>query len=357
MNYWNTTLKGMTEYMPGEQPDNIDEFVKLNTNENPFPPSQKVITAIREEAGDSLRRYPNPNAQKVRETFAEQNGLTPENIFVANGSDEIFTLLFRGFIEKEGLAAFCYPSYALYYTMAEANGIKYEKINFDQDFNVPFDKLLKKKYDMVILCNPNNPTGTGVPLNGIKTFLAKYKGLLVVDEAYVDFYNESAINLIKDYDNLIVTRSFSKSYSLAGLRVGIAVAQDKIIEGFLKLKDSYNVDRLAAAGALAALLDQKAFKYSVEMVKNNKDYMESRLESLGFEIVPSKANFLFVRHPDILSKDLYETLKAKKILIRHHKGPIQENYVRITVGSMMEIKSLVKAIEEILENKGSSENF
>jgi len=348
MKYWNATLKGMTEYMPGEQPDNLDEFIKLNTNENPFPPSQKVIAAIKEEAGDSLRRYPNPNAQKVRETFAEQNSLMPENIFIANGSDEIFTLLFRGFIEKDGLAAFCYPSYSLYYTMAEANGIKYEKINFDEDFNVPFDKFLKKKYDMVILCNPNNPTGTGVPLDGIKAFLEKYKGLLIVDEAYVDFYNESSIHLIKDYDNLIVTRSLSKSYSLAGLRVGIAAAQRELIEGFLKLKDSYNIDRLAAAGALAALLDQKAFKYSVEMVKNNKDYMESRLESLGFDVVPSKANFIFVRHPEISSTNLYEKLKEKKILVRHYKGPIQENYVRITIGSMLEIKSLVKAIEEIL---------
>jgi histidinol-phosphate aminotransferase len=348
MNYWNSTLKGMTEYMPGEQPDNLDEFIKLNTNENPFPPSQKVVSAIREEAGESLRRYPNPNAQKVREAFAEQNGLMPDNIFIANGSDEIFTLLFRGFIERDGLAAFSYPSYALYYTMAEANGVKYDKINLDQDFNVQFDKFLKKRYDLVILCNPNNPTGSGVPVKGIKSFLEKFKGLLIVDEAYVDFYNETAINLVKDYDNLVVTRSFSKSYSLAGLRVGIAVAQSEIIGGFLKLKDSYNVDRLAAAGALAALQDQKALKYSTEMVKNNKDYLENRLESLGFEIVPSKANFVFVRHPDISSGSLYEKLKEKNILIRHYKGPIQENYVRITIGSMLEIKSLVKAIEEIL---------
>ncbi|HEY1405403.1 MAG TPA: histidinol-phosphate transaminase, partial [Spirochaetota bacterium] len=257
-------------------------------------------------------------------------------------------LLFRGFAEHDGLAGFCYPSYSLYYTMSEANAIPYEKITLNDDFSVPFDRLLKKKYDLVILCNPNNPTGSGIPVQEIRSFLGKFKGLLVVDEAYVDFYNESALPLVSEFDNLIVTRSFSKSYSLAGLRIGLAIAQKEIISGFLKLKDSYNVDRLAAVAALAALQDQKYFKYSTEMVRSNKDYLEERLSQLGFEIVPSKANFIFVTHPKMESSEIYARLKEKMILVRYFKGPIQEKYLRITVGTMMEIKKLATVLAEIL---------
>jgi histidinol-phosphate aminotransferase len=350
MKYWNTTLKAMTEYIPGEQPDNLDEFIKLNTNENPFPPSQKVLEAIRTETGEQLRRYPNPTTMNVREAFAELEKMTPDNVFVANGSDEIFTLLFRGFIDKDQTAAFAYPSYSLYYTMAEANGIPYEKIDLDADFNVRFDQFLKKKYAMVILCNPNNPTGRGIPVDEIEAFLKKFKGLCVVDEAYVDFYGETALPLVKQYDNLIVTRSFSKSYSLAGLRIGLALAQKNIIDGFLKLKDSYNVDRLAAAGALAALHDRKNFNYSTGMVRNNKEYLEERLSCLGFDIVPSKANFIFVRHSKATAEELYRKLKEKKILVRHFSGKVQDQYIRITVGTMMEVKELAFRLEEILED-------
>lgn len=350
MKYWNTCLKKMTEYVPGEQPQNLDEYIKLNTNENPFPPSPKVLEAIRKETGEILRRYPSANTDKVREAFASMHNLSTDNVFVANGSDEIFTLLFRGFIDKDEMAAFCYPSYALYYTMAEANDIPYEKVQLTDTFEVPFQKLLAKKYRLIILCNPNNPTGSGIPVSDIRNFVSKYKGLIVVDEAYVDFYNETAIDLVKDFDNIIITRSLSKSYSLAGLRVGLAVANKDIITGFLKIKDSYNVDRLAAAGAYAALLDQKTFKYTTEMVRNNKEYLEEALEGIGFEIVPSKANFIFVKHPDISSGDLYEKLKEKKIIVRHYTGPIQENYIRITIGTMLENKAIVKAVSEILNS-------
>jgi histidinol-phosphate aminotransferase len=348
MKYWNPTLNSMTEYIPGEQPDNIEEFIKLNTNENPFPPSQKVLEAIRNETGEMLRRYPNPNAQKVREAFADIEKISPNNVFVSNGSDEIFTLLFRGFIDNTQTAAFAYPSYSLYYTMAEANGIPYEKIPLDKNFNVQFNLLLKKKYALTILCNPNNPTGRGIPVDEIAEFLSKYKGLCVVDEAYVDFYGETALPLIKKFDNLIVSRSFSKSYSLAGLRIGIAVGQKDLIDGFIKLKDSYNVDRLACAGAAAALLDRKSFIYSTGMVRSNKEYMEERLAALDFEIVPSKANFLFVRHKKVPAAEIYNKLKEHKILVRYFSGSIQEEYLRITVGTMMEIKELARTLETII---------
>ncbi|HNX60127.1 MAG TPA: histidinol-phosphate transaminase [Spirochaetota bacterium] len=348
MNFWNSTLKSMTEYIPGEQPDNVEEYIKLNTNENPFPPSPKVIEAIKSETGEILRRYPNPEAQKVRDEFARLNSIPADNIFVSNGSDEIFTLLFRGFVEHDGLAGFTYPSYSLYYTMSEANAIPYEKITLNDDFSVPFNKLLKKKYDMIILGNPNNPTGTGIPVDEIRAFLTRFKGLLVVDEAYVDFYNETALPLVAEFPNIIVTRSFSKSYSLAGLRVGLAIAQKEIIQGFIKLKDSYNVDRLACIGALTALQDQKYFNYSTGMVRNNKEYLEERLESLGFAIIPSKANFVFVKHPEVDAATLYSRLKENKILVRHFKGEIQSEYIRITVGTMMEIKKLATVLSEII---------
>ncbi len=349
MKYWNKTLKGMEEYIPGEQPADIDEYIKLNTNENPFPPFESVLKAISQNLTGNLRRYPDSKAQRLREIFASQNGLKPENIFAGNGSDEIFTLLFRGFIDRDDTAAFPYPSYSLYDTLAQGNGIKYDKISLDNGMNLDLDKFLEGNYRMVIICNPNNPTGTYTKPERIREFIKQFKGLLVVDEAYIDFYGGSSIELVREFDNIVITRSFSKSYSLAGLRVGLAIANEDIINGLFKLKDSYNVDSLALAGAAAALLDTKTFQYNTRMMRSNKEYLEERLVSLGFEIVPSTANFIFTRHEKIDSQVLYHELMDRKILVRHFRGPIQSDYVRITVGTMMEIKKLCAEIESILE--------
>lgn len=349
MKYWNTNLQKMAEYIPGEQPQNLEEYVKLNTNENPFPPSKAVLEAIKGACDETLRRYPNPTAMPVREYFAEMHSLSPEHVFVGNGSDEIFTLIFRGFIEPRQRAAFPYPSYSLYYTLSEANGIKYDKIPLTKTLDVDFGKFLEKEYALVIVANPNNPTGKGIEEKAAQAFLQKFKGLLVIDEAYVDFYGETLLHFVKEFDNCIITRSLSKSYSLAGLRVGFAIAHPDIIRGLLKLKDSYNIDRLAQVGALAALKDIKSFRYNIQMVKNNKEYLEEMLESLGFETIPSKANFVFTKHPSISSKELYERLKERKILVRWFDGPVQSEYIRISVGTMMEIKTLLKALKEILE--------
>ncbi|HPS57385.1 MAG TPA: histidinol-phosphate transaminase [Spirochaetota bacterium] len=349
MKFWNETLKSMDEYMPGEQPRDIDEYIKLNTNENPFPPSEKVLRAINEAVNSSLRRYPDSQCIRLRETFAEQNGLTPENVFVGNGSDEIFTLIFRGLIEKNGTAAFNYPSYSLYDTLAQSNAIKYEKINLDSSFSPDMDKFIVNRYSMVIIANPNNPTGTFIDSGKIEKFLKAYSGLLVVDEAYVDFYGGSALDLVKRYDNLVVTRSFSKSYSLAGLRIGLAIANSDIIRGLVKIKDSYNIDTLAQAGATAALLDKKTFDYNINMLRSNKEYLEERLDDMGFERVPSRANFLLARHPKIGSGELYEKLKEQKILVRHFRGPVISDYVRISVGTMMELKKTCTVLGSILE--------
>lgn len=207
MKYWNKTLKNMDEYIPGEQPQDLDEFIKLNTNENPFPPFDSVMKALAGNLNGGLKRYPDSKAIRLREIFAEQNGLKPENVFAGNGSDEIFTLLFRGFIEKSGTAAFPYPSYSLYDTLAQGNGINYDKINLGADLQLDLDKFLVNRYDMVIIANPNNPTGTFTEKEKIREFLKRYKGLLVVDEAYIDFYGGSSIDLIKEFDNIIITRS------------------------------------------------------------------------------------------------------------------------------------------------------
>lgn len=349
MKYWNRTLKGMDEYMPGEQPRDTGEFIKLNTNENPFPPSEKVMKAINSAVNGNLRRYPDSQCRLLREAFAEQNGLEPENIFAGNGSDEIFTLIFRGFIEQDGLAAFPYPSYSLYNSLAQSSAIKFEKINLGTDLVLDLDKFLVKGYNLVIIANPNNPTGTFIDSGKIEAFLKIYKGLLVIDEAYIDFYGGSVISLVKQYDNLIVTRSFSKSYSLAGLRIGMAVANRDIIRGLVKIKDSYNVDSLAQAGALAALEDTKTFRYNIEMLRSNKEYLEERLEAMGFSIVPSRANFMLARHPRMDASSLYEKLKEQNVLVRYFMGPVVSDYVRISVGTMMEMKKTCSIIESILE--------
>ena len=213
--YWNTRLKNAAEYIPGEQPQGLDSFIKLNTNENPFPPSKAVLDAIKTAANESLKRYPDPTARALREAYAEARGVDPENVFVGNGSDEIFTLIFRGFIDPEELAAFAYPSYALYSTLAQMNGIRYETVPLNKDFSYNLQSFLKKKFNLVIITNPNNPTGTYVEVDEIAAFLQKFKGLLVVDEAYIDFYGGSAAGLVDEYENLIVTQSMSKSYSVS----------------------------------------------------------------------------------------------------------------------------------------------
>ena len=349
MKFWNSTLKGMDEYIPGEQPGNIDEYIKLNTNENPFPPSEKVLKAIMDEVNGNLRRYPDSQCVRLRETFAGQNGLSPENIFVGNGSDEIFTLIFRGLVERDGIAAFPYPSYSLYDTLAQSSGVRYEKISPDSGLRADMDKFLAAPFSLVIIANPNNPTGTFIESGKIEEFLTGYNGLLVIDEAYIDFYGGSAIDLVHKYDNLIITRSFSKSYSLAGLRIGIAAAHKDIIRGLVKIKDSYNIDSLAQAGATAALLDKKTFDYNTGMLRNNKEYLEERLDGMGFERVPSRANFLLARHPEIDSVLLYEKLKERKILVRHFRGPVVSDYIRISVGTMMELKKTCGVIASILE--------
>ena len=349
MKYWNTLLKNMTEYVPGEQPADLNDYIKLNTNENPFPPTESVLKALRTACNASLRRYPDPVARVLRDQIAADNGLTAGNIFIGNGSDEIFTLILRAFIERKGTAAFPYPSYPLYYTLAEANGVKFEAIDLGKNFEYNLDPYLKKDYDLVILCNPNNPTGTYSPVEKIEKFLDRFKGLLVVDEAYIDFYGGSAIALVNGHDNIIVTRSFSKSYSLAGLRVGVAAACKDLINGLLKIKDSYNVDSLAIAGATAALLDRRGFSYNIQMVRNNKEYLEESLAALGFEIIPSRANFIFVKHPSVPSGEIYEKLKEKKILVRYFEGRLRSEYFRVTVGTMMDIKSLCSALQAITE--------
>jgi len=349
MKYWNSRLKNAREYTPGEQPVNINEYIKLNTNENPFSPSSAVINAIKNSCNDSLKRYPDPTAFELRRIYAEKNDLNPENIFIGNGSDEVFTLIFRGFIEQNATAAFPYPSYSLYETLAQINGINYKKINLNNKLNLELKDFLKEKYSLVIISNPNNPTGTYSDISKIKSFLKKFKGLLVVDEAYIDFYGGSAVSLINEHDNIIIVRSFSKSYSLAGLRIGLAVSNRDIINGFMKIKDSYNVDSLAVAGGIAALQDEKGFRYNLNMLINNKEYLETALDSLGFIITPSRANFLFVKHPTVSSEEIYKKLKEKKILIRYFTGPVQSEYIRITVGTMLELKALISGLESIFE--------
>jgi histidinol-phosphate aminotransferase len=314
----------------------------------PFHHLQHALEAIKKASTDNLRRYPDALANDLRKAFSEEYNISSDHIFAANGSDEIFTLIFRGFIEADATAAFPYPSYSLYDTIAEANSIAFDKIDLGNDFSFDLKPFNKKKYALVIIANPNNPTGTYCSVDMIEAFLKTYKGLLVVDEAYIDFYGGSAVELVKDYENLIVTRTFSKSYSLAGLRVGLAIAQPDIIKGFLKIKDSYNLDSLAIAGATAALKDTKSFNYNIQMMQDNKEYLEERLSGLGFKIIPSQANFLYVTHETLAAADIYQELKERKILVRHFSGPRKENYLRISVGTMMEIKSLCKELESIV---------
>lgn len=348
MKFWNKTLQSMEEYVPGEQPDTIESYIKLNTNENPFPPSKTALEKMRKQTGDNLRLYPDPSSTRLRQIFAEKNKLGPEQVFAGNGSDEIFSLIFRGFVDENSLAAFPYPSYSLYDTLAQGNGIPYEKIQLEENFAYNLELFLEKKYDLVVIANPNNPTGTYCPVERIADFCSRFKGLLVVDEAYIDFYGGSAIDLVKTMDNIIVTRSLSKSYSLAGLRVGFAAANAEIIRGFMKIKDSYNLNTLAQTGACEALLDQETFEYNKRMLLISKEYLEERLTDMDFHIIPSRANFIFAKHTNVGAEELYKRLKEKKILVRYFSNERANEYIRISIGRLDDIKKLCKEIEEII---------
>jgi len=338
----------MNGYLPGEQPRD-DGFIKLNTNENPYPPSPKVYAALRKAINPSLRLYPEPRSDSLRMAAGAVYGVKPENIIAGNGSDEILSMLLRSFIGPAGRVAFPVPTYSLYDTLVEIQDGVSVRVNYPAEFSLP-EALAGQDAALTFLCNPNAPSGTLVSLAEIAKLAGGVAGILVVDEAYVDFAASavaSSIPLIRQFPNLVVMRTFSKSFSLAGMRVGLAFASEEIIAGMMKVKDSYNLNRLSLIAAMAALSDMAWMKRNAERIRRSRKKLSAMLTRMGYQVSPSHANFILARKPGQNLQPIYEELKRRKILVRYFDTPSLQDCLRITVGTPKEVQALLNELAGI----------
>lgn len=349
--FWSRRIKDAVPYTPGEQPRGRT-FIKLNTNECPYPPSAKAVEAIRAVPPETLRLYPDPECLSVRQAIAGRYGLGEDEVFVGNGSDEILAFSFQAFFDPDRPVVFPVVTYSFYPVYTAYFGLNARLVLMNDDFSIPMDQL-KGNNGGVVLANPNAPTGIAVGLDTVRELLeANPDAVVLVDEAYVDFGAESASSLIHEYPNLVVAQTMSKSRALAGLRVGWAMGQKNLMDALRCVRDSinsYTVDRLAMAGAAAAIEDEENFQNTRKKVMATRERTAGTLKEMGFTLTDSKANFLFVSHPGTSGKALLDGLREKGILVRWWKDERIKDYLRITVGTDEEMDALCRALKELLE--------
>lgn len=330
-------VRKLEEYVPGEQP-RAKSVVKLNTNENPYPPSPKCRAALRAFDCARLRRYPDPNCSELCAEIARLNGTTPERVFVGNGSDEILALAAKCFVEDDESIGSLDPSYSLYKTLAAIRNVKWTGLD------------VTASTSLFLLTNPNAPTGEFREPSEIAAFAKKFRGVVIVDEAYGDFARANCMSLAtaEANRNLIAMRTFSKSYSLAGLRVGYCVGPRDLIRAMYKVKDSYNVDAIAQTVALAAIRDQDWMRKNAAKVIRSRTRLSAALEKRGWDVLPSEANFVFARPPaPAKAADIFARLRERNIFVRYFPGPKTGDRLRVTVGTEPEMKTLLKALDEL----------
>jgi histidinol-phosphate aminotransferase len=348
--YWSPVVKQLSPYVPGEQPQ-VDNLVKLNTNENPYGPSPRVIAAIEEVLGDDLRLYPDPTSMPLRQVVADYYGLQPQQVFVGNGSDEVLAHAFVALLNHSEPLLFPDVTYSFYPVYCGLFGIEYSTVPLTEELSIQVDDYLQPNGG-IIFPNPNAPTGLLLSLSEIERLLQHNSdSVVVVDEAYIDFGGDSAIALIDQYPNLLVVQTLSKSRSLAGLRIGLAMGDGALIEGLERVKDSFNsypLDRVALAAAVAAFEDDGYFKQQCQQVVEAREQLSQQLQELGFEPMSSAANFLFVRHPERDAADLAAGLRQHGVVVRHFRQPRIEQYLRITVGTLEENSALISALRSAL---------
>lgn len=348
--FWSPLVRDLKPYVPGEQPK-IPNLVKLNTNENPFGPSPRVIDAIQAELGDNLRLYPDPTGERLRQTLASYHGVAPEQVFLGNGSDEVLAHIFQGLFQHGEPLLFPDITYSFYPVYCGLYGIEARPVPLTEHFEINVEDY-RQPNGGVIFPNPNAPTGRYLPLDQVEQVLqANPDRVVVVDEAYVDFGGQTAIALVNRYDNLLVCQTLSKARSLAGLRVGFAVGHRDLIEALERVKDSFNsypLDRLALAGAVAAYEDEDYFEHCRQAVISERERLAAGLEGLGFEVLPSTANFVFARHPDHNGLALAQGLREQGIIVRHFPKPRIDQFLRITIGRPDQNDALLNALPDLL---------
>ena len=348
--FWSDIARSLTPYVPGEQPRGQKQ-VKLNTNEFPFPPSPKALSVMAETSGDALRLYPDPESVELRSGIADYYGLNSEQVFVGNGSDEVLAHAFLGLLKQDQAILFPDVTYSFYPVWCELYGIQYQQVPLTDSFQVDASDYGCDNGG-IIIPNPNAPTGIAMDLGAIRDILAANPDrVVIIDEAYVDFGAASAVSLIDDYDNLLVTQTLSKSRALAGLRVGIAMGQASLIEGLARVKNSFNsypLDVLAQRIALAAFEDKAYFSETCGRVIETRERLTASLASLGFDVLPSSANFVFARHSGRSGREIFEALREKNVVVRFFDKPRISEYLRITVGTEEQCAALLAALKEIL---------
>lgn len=348
--YWSKRIQTIIPYTPGEQPKDR-KFVKLNTNECPYPPSPQAVEAIRSAAGENLRLYPDPECLDLRSAIARREGLDIGQVFCGNGSDEILAFAFQAFFDPEREVVFPRITYSFYPVYTDFFGLTCREVPMNPDFSDPVD-LLCGNNGGVVLANPNAPTGIAVGLDTVERLLeANPDAVVIVDEAYIDFGADSAVKLIRRYPNLLVVQTSSKSRALAGLRVGWAMGDPGLIDGLRCVRDSinsYTVDRLAQAGAAAAIGDEDYFQSIRRRVADTRERTRAALKKRGFTVLPSQANFLFASHSDRMGKELLDGLRARGVLVRWWPIPEIENWLRISIGTDEDMAALLAALDELI---------
>jgi histidinol-phosphate aminotransferase len=348
--FWSSVVHTLQPYVAGEQPV-LDDLVKLNTNENPYGPSPRVIAAIKAEATDRLRLYPDPSAKRLRDALAIRHGVEPDQIFVGNGSDEVLAHAFQALLKHDAPLLFPDVTYSFYPSSCLLYGIEYQEIPLDAAMGIHVADY-RRPCGAIILPNPNAPTGILTPPEALEALIADHPDqMVVIDEAYVDFGGVSVIPLISRYPNLLVVQTFSKSRSLAGLRVGFAIGQRPLIDALERVKDSFNsypLDRLAIVGAVAALEDEAWFVECCDRVIASRERLAGALRGLGFVVLPSATNFLFVRHPGHRGAELAAGLRLRAILVRRFPRERIADYLRISIGTDADCDRLAAALCELV---------
>jgi histidinol-phosphate aminotransferase len=346
MSYFRDNVEGAAGYTPGFQPKAAD-VVKLNTNENPYPPSPQAMKALAAITPEQLRRYPDPLGNAFREAAAGLHGVTPDNIMCCNGGDDLLSIAIRAICDGQRPLAYPVPTYSLYPVLAQLENCDAVEVAFDERFDLPA-ALAHTGAALTIVCNPNAPTGTVIATDKLASLAQDLRGVLLIDEAYVDFAEHDCVSLTKEFDNVIVLRSLSKGYSLAGLRFGYAIAHKDLIAGLLKVKDSYNVDAVAIALATAAIEDQAYFRHNVEKIKKERQSLTDRLRAMGFVVGDSQSNFIFAQVRTGSAGDIYEQLAQRNIFVRYWNAPGISDRLRISVGTKEQNEKLIAALREIV---------
>ncbi len=351
--YFRPNIDAMAGYVPGEQPKPGTNILKLNTNENPYPPSPAAMAMLWSIDGEWLRRYPDPYANDFRQAVSDALGIPASWVIVGNGSDDVLNMLVRACAAADRTVAYPMPTYVLYRTLTEMQPANIVEIPYGEDFRLPLAELVAANAAITFIASPNSPSGHVVPIGDLRELARQVSGVLVVDEAYVDFADETALPLVHEFENVIVIRTLSKGYSLAGLRLGFGIAQPALLEGLFKVKDSYNIDAIACLVGTAAMRDQAYKNACAEYVKASRSQLRQDLKNLGFRVWESQTNFLLVQvpqadHPQADAEKIYLDLKERGILIRYFKQSGLDDKLRITVGTDAQNQVLLEALQSIM---------